>query len=707
LAKFLFLTVRPVLTYLIRQFWYVDPLQLREICAGNPDMWNPNHFSSKFAKEDFLLLRNLGGGGRSVVHLSFHKPTGVVVVVKQFHGAQGKSKRREVDAMQNLRHEAIVQCYGQTAKVRDLTVIYRFMPLGSTESQLKDPEFDDTRKTKVVLAILSGLDYIHSKGYMHRDLKLGNVLLDADWRPVIADFDMSRPRNATMTKEAGTVDLIAPEALGNAYSYQADLYSLGATIYRLATLDHAIENWSQLDPANQFRAIREGRVKHLSHEYGGIANLCNICTSKDPTRRSGAFYLLSEFVRNRWYFSRTDVAEIERLRIVFGKPQTEGSKPGTARDDVRLLEHLSWAAGDDPSAGSEGVLNAQFYMATMYLTGFMVAQDEQKGLDLPRRAAGRKHPSVLYRLGVEKLHDGLEDEALALFKEASDLENGDARYKYGYMTNDVRLIQEAAEKFQSARACRRLSSFYEEIKSYENEKKYAKLAADQILPSGLKQLGIIELRREETKRLGYQHLQRAAELGDPQARDYLVEHSVVEDPKADALAAAVERGGIEAARQVFVLARRSGNGQQIVKYGTKLLANGVYDVEGMNVEWTVFVTLQEERIKSQTIDDLETLAELRMPLAAWLLAGHLTEKRPRQKYRRMAEDGGLETGREGETAEECAEGKRIHYGAMCFYCPHCSATVCARCVEPHKDHLPHTFGLVAKLECGQVVRTLP
>jgi serine/threonine protein kinase len=63
-----------------------------------------------------------------------------------------------------------------------------------------------------------------------------------DWKPVIADFDMSRTRETIMTKEAGTIDLIAPEALGNAYSYQADLYSLGATVYRLATLDHAIEN---------------------------------------------------------------------------------------------------------------------------------------------------------------------------------------------------------------------------------------------------------------------------------------------------------------------------------------------------------------------------------------------------------------------------------------------------------------------------------
>jgi serine/threonine protein kinase len=125
-------------------------------------MWNPNYFSSTFTKQEFILLRSLVGGGRGEVHLSLHKPTGVVVAVKQFFGAQGKSKRREADAMQKLRHEAIVQCYGQT-KGRDLTLIYRFMPLGSAESQLTTPEFDDTRKTKVVLAILSGLDYIHSK----------------------------------------------------------------------------------------------------------------------------------------------------------------------------------------------------------------------------------------------------------------------------------------------------------------------------------------------------------------------------------------------------------------------------------------------------------------------------------------------------------------------------------------------------------------
>jgi hypothetical protein len=142
-----------------------------------------------------------------------------------------------------------------------------------------------------------------------------------------------------------------------------------------------------------------------------------------------------------------------------------------------------------------------------------------------------------------------------------------------------------------------------------------------------------------------------------------------------------------------------------VKYGAKLLANGIDDVEGMNIEWTVFVTLQEGQVERETINDLERLAELRMPLAAWQLAGHLIGNTLRPKYRRMAAEGGLERGREEGTAEECYEGKRIHYGAMCFYCPHCSTTVCAGCVEAHKDHLPYEFGFIAKFECGKVVQT--
>lgn len=85
--------------------------------------------------------------------------------------------------------------------------------------------------------LANALKYLRLKGIIHRDIKLGNILLDADMFPKLADFglaiyDIYRRRKTT----AGTPNYIAPETLTtNSYSYPVDTWALGVCLYALVS----------------------------------------------------------------------------------------------------------------------------------------------------------------------------------------------------------------------------------------------------------------------------------------------------------------------------------------------------------------------------------------------------------------------------------------------------------------------------------------
>jgi len=87
--------------------------------------------------------------------------------------------------------------------------------------------------------ILRGLDYIHTQGILHRDIKLDNILLDQGLNLKICDFGISRtiiPAHR-MTEQSGTPAFMAPEIIsGGGYEgFGSDIWSLGVVLYCLLT----------------------------------------------------------------------------------------------------------------------------------------------------------------------------------------------------------------------------------------------------------------------------------------------------------------------------------------------------------------------------------------------------------------------------------------------------------------------------------------
>ena len=105
--------------------------------------------------------------------------------------------------------------------------------------------------------IAEGMKYLHSSGIIHRDLKSGNVLLNADFEAKISDFGLSRMVNASMTKTPtemlGTVPWTAPEYLnGNRIAERdekGDTYSFAVILWELITRQFPWQhkNYTMLD----------------------------------------------------------------------------------------------------------------------------------------------------------------------------------------------------------------------------------------------------------------------------------------------------------------------------------------------------------------------------------------------------------------------------------------------------------------------------
>ena len=147
--------------------------------------------------------------------------------------------RREIAMMAVLQHPNLLSLIAYTAE-SPYCLITEYMVNGSLAHFMKKKgsELNGTERSLIALDIARGMEFLHSRGIIHRDLKSLNVLLDEKKRAKVGDFGLARVKAAgPMTGLVGTSYYMAPEVVVSApyYDERVDVYSYGIVLWELLT----------------------------------------------------------------------------------------------------------------------------------------------------------------------------------------------------------------------------------------------------------------------------------------------------------------------------------------------------------------------------------------------------------------------------------------------------------------------------------------
>ena len=195
------------------------------------------------------MLEEIGRGGQGVVYRARQKSLNRIVALKVIglgHWATEahlKRFRREAEAAASLDHPGIVPIYEVGERDGSCYFSMKFIEGGQLDEVAKREPMPIRRAVELIAKVARTVHYAHEHGILHRDIKPGNILLDAKGEPHLTDFGLARlvesESSVTRTLEVlGTPSYMAPEqAVGNnaAVSSATDVYGLGAVLYQLLT----------------------------------------------------------------------------------------------------------------------------------------------------------------------------------------------------------------------------------------------------------------------------------------------------------------------------------------------------------------------------------------------------------------------------------------------------------------------------------------
>jgi len=149
--------------------------------------------------------------------------------------------RHEAQAIAQMRHPNIVNVYDFGEYEGTPYMIVEYVPGGNLASKMEQKPLDRAIALRYLRGIAAGLDYAHSLGIVHRDVKPGNVLLEKDETPVLADFGLVKLLQGSSIQSmtgvtTGTPAYMAPEQVtGHQVGPAADRYSLATMAYEMLT----------------------------------------------------------------------------------------------------------------------------------------------------------------------------------------------------------------------------------------------------------------------------------------------------------------------------------------------------------------------------------------------------------------------------------------------------------------------------------------
>lgn len=263
----------------------------------------------------YELKRVIGSGGMGMVYAALQETPRREVALKMLSGVIDKTSLRrfevEAEVLGRLRHPNVAQVYEagtvreQEGGERPFLVMELVHEARDIVCFVEQEELSLTARIELFRAVCAGVHHAHQRGVIHRDLKPGNLLVDAAGVPKVIDFGVARARGdgATLVSLPGTVvgtlATMSPEQVegSDEIDTRSDVYSLGVVLYRLVCgkWPYEIEGSVLLDAARTIQLAHPRRPRSVNPELPrDVEWILLRALEKERDRRYSSVLQLSE-----------------------------------------------------------------------------------------------------------------------------------------------------------------------------------------------------------------------------------------------------------------------------------------------------------------------------------------------------------------------------------------------------------------------------
>jgi serine/threonine protein kinase len=250
---------------------------------------------------NYEILEQIGCGGMGVIYRARQRHSRRIVAVKRVLSYRADSHkalerfRREAQAVASLDHPNILPIYEVSESEDGLPFFsMKFAEKGSLRENVASLRGEPRKCVQLMAKVARAVEYAHSRGVLHRDLKPGNILLDDRGEPLVSDFGLAKllDANNDLTRSLttfGTAGFIAPEQAGGAaadFTAAADVYSLGAVLFNLLAGRPPFLGSNPVSVIRQASENQAPKLRSLAPSLDrDLETICARCLERNPKAR--------------------------------------------------------------------------------------------------------------------------------------------------------------------------------------------------------------------------------------------------------------------------------------------------------------------------------------------------------------------------------------------------------------------------------------